>query len=120
MRGVFKAALGLLTWLLLLFPSPASAVVIEDIVANHPLVSLVNSWSQPLSGESLVSQPPAQTAGVTTNDVTVAPDNMTVEVLPVRLPSIPPAVVFLIYLVGALVFYTLLVLVAQPSPMEYQ
>lgn len=120
MRGGFKATLGLLMWLLLLVSSPASAVVIEDIVANHPLVSLVNSWSQPLAGEVSVSQSPAQTVAVPPSDVSVAPDNMTVEVLPVRLPSIPPAVVFLIYLVGALVFYTLLVLVAQPSPMEYQ
>jgi len=104
---------------------PARAAVIEDIVKNHPIVALVNSWNS--SAETTSSVTPSNAGGAdvgveglsATNSPAISPDNMTVEIVPVRLPTLPAHVAFALYLVGALVFYTLLVLIAQPGPAEY-
>ena len=104
---------------------PARAAVIEDIVKNHPIVALVNSWNS--SAETTPSVTPSNAGGAdvgveglsATNSPAISPDNMTVEIVPVRLPTLPAHVAFALYLVGALVFYTLLVLIAQPGPAEY-
>lgn len=107
------------TWLLAL---PAKAIVIENLVAQRPFIALVNSWDAPLQA---TGTEPARLLSGDTNGlpaqtgIVVSPDNMTVEIVPVRLPELPSYAVFAVYLVGALVFYTLLVLVAQPGPAEY-
>ncbi|MDW8291358.1 MAG: hypothetical protein RMM06_11605 [Armatimonadota bacterium] len=130
MRGTVGAIRATLLLAATLFLAvPVRAIVIEDVVKHHPLVALVNSWS--------VSVPtPAPDAEATLNatdsslpegaaelpvpaGTNVSPDNFTVEVVPLRLPDLPTSVVFVFYLLGALVFYTLLVLVAQPGPAEY-
>lgn len=108
---------------------PARAIVIEDVVTQHPLIALVHNWSvsaqeTPVSTSPGVSEPSSLLLPNTHNlpaqsDVTVSPDNITVEIVPIRLPDLPTYAVFVIYLVGAMVFYTLLVLVAQPGPAEY-
>lgn len=107
------------TWLPAL---PAKAIVIEDLLAQHPLVTLLNSWDASgqamRSNASVTATDPARLMSEETGAV-VSPDNMTVEVVPLRLPDLPTYAVFVIYLIGALVFYTLLVLVAQPGPAEY-
>lgn len=104
---------------------PARAVVIEDVVKSHPLIALVNSWnassettpSSTLSSPGALSDEPGSLPAVMSP--TVSPDDMTVEIVPIRLPKLPPQVVFALYLIGAFVFYTLLVLIAQPGPAEY-
>ncbi len=103
---------------------PARAVVIEDIVKNHPLVTLLSSWNTPAETTPSGTLSNAGTsAGVeglpATNSPAVSRDNMTVEIVPIRLPRLPAQVAFALYLVGAVVFYTLLVLIAQPGPAEY-
>jgi hypothetical protein len=104
---------------------PARAAVIEDIVKNHPIVALVNSWNSSAETTPSVTRSNAGGADVgveglsATNSPAISPDNMTVEIVPVRLPTLPAHVAFALYLVGALVFYTLLVLIAQPGPAEY-
>jgi hypothetical protein len=104
---------------------PARAAVIEDIVKNHPIVALVNSWNSSAETTPSVTSSNAGGADVgveglsATNSPAISPDNMTVEIVPVRLPTLPAHVAFALYLVGALVFYTLLVLIAQPGPAEY-
>jgi hypothetical protein len=104
---------------------PARAVVIEDVLKNHPLIALVNSWNTPAETTPFVtlSQAGDTSEGLNAlpavNSPVVSPDDMTVEVVPIHLPKLPAQVAFALYLVGALVFYTLLVLVAQPSPAEY-
>jgi len=104
---------------------PARAVVIEDVLKNHPLIALVNSWNTPAETTPSVtlSQAGDTSEGLNAlpavNSPVVSPDDMTVEVVPIHLPKLPAQVAFALYLVGALVFYTLLVLVAQPSPAEY-
>lgn len=114
--GLVVLAVG---WLL---ASPAKAIVIEDLLAQHPLVTLLNSWDASgqamRSNASVTATDPARLMSEETGAV-VSPDNMTVEVVPLRLPDLPTYAVFVIYLIGALVFYTLLVLVAQPGPAEY-
>ncbi|GIV21412.1 MAG: hypothetical protein KatS3mg023_3163 [Armatimonadota bacterium] len=104
---------------------PARAVVIEDVLKNHPLVALVNSWNTPAETNPSVtlSQAGDTSEGLNAlpaaNSPVVSPDDMTVEIVPIRLPKLPVQVVFALYLIGALVFYTLLVLIAQPGPAEY-
>lgn len=114
------------TWLLAL---PAKAIVIEDLLAQYPLIALVNSWEA--DGQSIgtnASSTGAELARLISEDtsavpvqmgVVVSPDNLTVEIAPIHLPALPAHAVFAIYLLGALVFYTLLVLMAQPGPAEY-
>ncbi|MCS6829521.1 MAG: hypothetical protein RMM08_02650 [Armatimonadota bacterium] len=107
---------------------PAHAVVIEEVVKHHPLVAFLNSWSSPVNDSH--ANPPVtpkednslllpQFRDLSTTSTMVSTDNVTVEVVPIHVPKLPAAVVFAFYLVGALVFYTLLVLVAQPGPSEY-
>lgn len=129
MRGKI-GAIGLIalvvTWLLAL---PVKAIVVEDLLAQYPPVALLNSWDgsgQAMRSNALVTATdPArlmseETSGLPVQTGTVVrPDDLTVEIVPIRLPDLPTYAVFAIYLVGALVFYTLLVLVAQPGPMEY-
>lgn len=104
---------------------PVRAAVIEDIVKNYPIVALVNSWNSSAETAPSVTRSNAGGADVAveglsaTNSPAISPDNMTVEIVPVRLPTLPAHVAFALYLVGALVFYTLLVLIAQPGPAEY-
>lgn len=117
--GAIGVAVLAATWLLAL---PAKAIVIEDLFAQHPLIALVNSWDEPgqttRSNALVTVAAPTQLMSEGTGTV-VSPDNLTVEIVPIRLPDLPSYVVFVIYLVGALVFYTLLVLMAQPGPIEY-
>lgn len=102
---------------------PARAIVVEDVVAQHPLVAFWSNWS--LSAGNTDTATPRDTPSSLSTDASTMPaqvertDNMTVEIVPLRLPQLPSYVVFAIYLIGALVFYTLLVLVAQPGPAEY-
>jgi hypothetical protein len=104
---------------------PGRAAVIEDIVKNHPLFTLLNSWHTPAETIPSATLSNAEGAAVgveglsATHSPAVSPDNMTVEIVPIRLPTLPAHVAFALYLVGALIFYTLLVLIAQPGPAEY-
>ena len=104
---------------------PARAVVIEDIVKNHPLVTWLSSWNSPAetAPSGTLSNAGDASAGLeglpAANRSAVSRDNMTVEIVPIRLPTLPAHVAFALYLVGALVFYTMLVLIAQPGPSEY-
>ncbi|MCL6474289.1 MAG: hypothetical protein K6U75_04440 [Firmicutes bacterium] len=104
---------------------PARAVVIEDIVKNHPIVAWLNGWNSSAGTAapgslSNVGDTSAEPQGLpAANSPAVSRDNMTVEIVPIRLPTLPAHVAFALYLVGALVFYTLLVLIAQPGPAEY-
>lgn len=123
------------TWVVMLLATlmvtlPARAIVIEDLVMHHPLVALVSSREAPAEGAraSTPPVPPTESGSLfslgthnlpTPADATVSPDNMTVEVIPIHLPKLPSYMVFGLYLVGATVFYTLLVLIAQPGPAEY-
>ncbi len=108
---------------------PARAIVIEDVLSHHPLVAFVGTWT---SSSNSTAGAPSVPAGVVAPpsesaldnlpmpaSPSVSQDNMTVEVVPISLPKLPGYVVFAIYLVGAMVFYTMLVLVAQPGPSEY-
>jgi len=108
-------------WILMMvvFALPAQAIVIEEVVKHHPLVVFVNSLN---SAAILSTGESSDSAFGTPLEVTspaVAPDDMTVEVVPLRLPELPAQVVFSLYLLGALVFYTLLVLIAQPGLPEH-
>lgn len=104
---------------------PARAVVIEDVVKNHPLIAIVSSWSAPVetTPSGAIGNPASTSDGLgslpAANRPAVSPDDVTVEIVPIHLPKLPPQVVFALYLIGAFVFYTLLVLIAQPGPAEY-
>lgn len=122
------------TWAVILLATlvivlPARAIVIEDLVAHYPLVAFVSGWGasadesrtnppEVLSEDNSLLSPGLRELSAATQ-TTVSPDDMTVEIVPIRFPRLPASVVFGLYLVGALVFYTLLILVAQPSPSEY-
>ncbi len=113
----------------LMLGAPAHAIVIENVLSHHPLVAFVNTWASP--SDNAVSAPPASVATIVdpaSQDAgnlpvppspSVSKDNMTVEIVPISVPKLPTYVVFAIYLVGAMVFYTMLVLIAQPGPSEY-
>lgn len=114
---------------MLVIALPARAIVIEDVVAHHPLVALVSSWGAStdesrtdstvaLNTDSSLLSPELRDLPAAT-ETAVSVDNMTVDVVPIRFPKLPASVVFTLYLIGALVFYTLLILVAQPGPSEY-
>lgn len=127
MRGKVGAIWAVMLLATLVVALPARAVVIEDLVTHHPLVAFVSSWGFSAS-ESRVNPlaTPNENSNLLSPEIRnlpaatdVEPDDMTVEVVPIRLPKLPPSVVFALYLVGAFVFYTMLVLVAQPSPSEY-
>lgn len=109
---------------------PARAVVVGDLLTHHPLVALWSNsgWgahaekistrtSATVNDPASLLSPEAQNVPMPT-DISVSPDNMTVEIVPIRL-HVPTYVVFAVYLVGAILFYTLLVLVASPGPVEY-
>lgn len=129
MRGLTGAVWAVILLAMLVVALPARAIVIEDLVAHHPLVAFVSSWGasedtshtnlsvSPNEDNSLLSPELRDLPSAT--GVTTSTDNMTVEIMPIRLPKLPASVVFAFYLVGALVFYTLLVLIAQPGPSEY-
>lgn len=129
MRGTFGAMGAVVLLVTLLCAMPARAIVIEEVVKHHPLVVFMGEWrgavQAPTPDAKTTLSPsdnslPTGAAGwLMPTGATVSPDNMTVEVVPLRIPDLPGSVVFVLYLLGALVFYTLLVLVAQPSPAEY-
>lgn len=125
MRKTIGAVGGIMLFAVLGFVLPARAVVIEDVVKNHPLIAFLNSWSTPAEAtpSGTFSQAGDISEGLgalsTATSPVVSPDDMTVEIVPIRLPKLPAQVVFALYLIGALVFYTLLVLIAQPGPAEY-
>jgi len=122
MRGTLGAIAAAALVAALLLTTRAQAITIEDVVKHHPFIVFANSWN--LSGQAVQSAPTNLPSEGSPSlpmpaGAPVSPDDMTVEVVPVRLPDLPASVVFALYLLGALVFYTLLVLVAQPSPAEY-
>lgn len=125
MRGKSGAVWAIVLLATLSVALPARAVVIEDVVKSHPLIALVNSWNTSaettspvnLGSASALSDAPSALPAAT--GAAVASDEMTVEIVPIRLPRLPSQVVFALYLIGAFVFYTLLVLIAQPGPAEY-
>lgn len=128
MKGKIGAIGAVVLLAALITAMPAHAIVIEDVVTHHPLVAFVSSWGSdsnqlranapaPLKEDN--SLLPPELHNLTAANTNVAPDNMTVEVVPIHLPKLPASVVFMLYLVGAMVFYTLLVLIAQPGPAEY-
>lgn len=129
MRGLTGALWAVILLATLVLALPVRAIVIEDFMAHHPLVAFVSSWGastdEPRTDSTVVRNtdsgllsPELRDLPVAT-DAAVSTDNMTVEVVPIRFPRLPASVVFGLYLAGALVFYTLLILVAQPSPAEY-
>ena len=129
MRGLTGALWAVILLATLVLALPARAIVIEDLVAHHPLVAFVSSWGAPtnesrtdssvaLNTDSGLLSPELRDLPAAT-ETAVSVDNMTVDVVPIRFPKLPASVIFALYLVGALVFYTLLILVAQPSPTEY-
>ncbi len=129
MRGKVGALWAVILLGTLVLALPARAIVIEDLVTHHPLVAFVSSWGASAdesrtnppttaSGDDSLLSPELRNLPVATGTA-VSTDNTTVEVVPIRFPRLPASVVFALYLAGALVFYTLLILVAQPSPAEY-
>lgn len=129
MKGKVRATWAVILVATLIVAMPASAVVIEDIVTHHPLVAFVSSWgaSEDTSHTNLSVSPNDDNGPLSpelrdlpsATGVATSTDNITVEIVPLRFPKLPASVVFAFYLVGALVFYTLLVLIAQPGPSEY-
>ncbi|MEJ5252783.1 MAG: hypothetical protein HPY54_16180 [Chthonomonadetes bacterium] len=123
MWGKTGAVATIVLMALCMVASPARAIVVEDVMAQHPLVAFWSNWS--LSAGNIDSPALRDMPSSLSTDASAMPaqvertDNMTVEIVPLRLPELPSYVAFAIYLIGALVFYTLLVLVAQPGPAEY-
>ena len=125
MKGIRRAICALVLLTLGMPLAPAQATVIEDLMKHHPVVALVNgrnTQTQTNMPSTLGMESGTSAVAGTLPDArqpAVSPEDMTVEIVPLRVPELPTQVVFVIYLVGALVFYTLLILIAQPGPPEY-
>lgn len=124
-RTIWIVMLGILSTAV--FAMPARAIVIEDALSHHPLVAFVSAWTSnektetplPTSINEMMNPLSSTVSNLPTPDVSpVSSDDMTVEILPITLPRLPSYMVFVVYLAGAMLFYTLLVLVAQPGPAE--
>lgn len=125
-RTIWIVMLGILSTAV--FAMPARAIVIEDALSHHPLVAFVSAWASsnekteaplPTSINEMMNPLSSTVSNLPTPDVSpVSSDDMTVEILPITLPKLPSYMVFVVYLAGAMLFYTMLVLVAQPGPAE--